>query len=290
MYERNKPSAKLVVFLALLLWAVFCFFPIYWTIITSFKTASEVYNSTPSFLPFVDFQPTLASWVKIFSTGSGAAAGGNFLNIARNSLIAALGGAVGSVILGAAGAYGLARFRYHRMTNENISFMMISQRMLPPIGLATPYFVIFAKLGMIDKLYTLILVYAAMNTPLLIWILKDFFADIPVEIEESALIDGCSQLGVFLRIALPLALPGIVVAFLFAFCFSWSEFLFALTLTLGNVTTLPLQIAGNVSTSTTGVAYWDLSAQAVFVLFVPLLIAILVNRNIVRGLTLGAVK
>jgi len=290
MKEGKKPSVKLVVFLGLLLWAIFCFFPIYWTIITSFKTPSEVYSSTPLFFPFIDFQPTLASWMKIFGTGSNAAAGGNFLFIARNSLIAASGGAVGAVLLGASGAYALARFRYQKMSNQNISFMMISQRMLPPIALATPYFVLLSKLGMVDNLFTLMLVYAAMNAPLLVWMLKDFFAGIPVEIEESALIDGCSPMSVFWRIALPLALPGIVVAFLFAFCFSWSEFLFALTLTLGNATTLPVQIAGNVSTSTTGTAYWDLSAQAVVVLFVPLLIAILVNRNIVSGLTLGAVK
>jgi multiple sugar transport system permease protein len=286
----NKPFIKLAVFLALLFWAFFCFFPIYWTIITSFKTSSEVYSATPLFLPFINFKPTLASWMKIFGTGSNAAAGGNFLSIARNSLIAAFGGGVGAVLLGGLGAYGLARFEYKKMSNKNISFMMISQRMLPPIALATPYFVIFSKLGMVDSLFTLILVYTSMNTPLLVWMLKDFFSAIPVEIEESALIDGCSALSVFWRIALPLALPGVLVAFLFAFCFSWNEFLFALTLTLGNATTLPVQIAGNISTSTTGTAYWDLAAQAVVVLFVPLLIAILVNRNIVSGLTLGAVK
>jgi multiple sugar transport system permease protein len=121
-----------------------------------------------------------------------------------------------------------------------------------------------------------------------IWLLWDFFADLPVEIEESALVDGCSRMGAFFRIALPLAAPGLVVAFLFAFVFSWNEFLYALTLTFNDAKTLPVQIAGNVIN--TGPRYWDLATQGNFVLLPPLLIALLAGRYIVRGLTLGAVK
>ncbi len=290
--EKNR-LGRVIVYGVLIVWIAFSLFPLYFSIITSVKTPADVYSVTPKFLPFVDFQPTLEAWTNMFKTRIGAVeewtmGGGRILFIARNSLLAALGGATLATLLGALAAYGLARFRFRRWKNEDIGFFLISQRMFPPIALAVPYFVLFNRLHMLDKLPTLILIYAAMNTPLVVWLLWDFFADLPIEVEESALVDGCSRLGVFFRIALPLAAPGLVVAFLFSFVFSWNEFLFAFTLTFDSAKTLPFQIAGNVIN--TGPRYWDLAAQGIVVLLPPLLIALAASKYIVRGLTLGAVK
>jgi multiple sugar transport system permease protein len=127
-----------------------------------------------------------------------------------------------------------------------------------------------------------------MNLPLVVWLLRDYFTDLPVEIEEAALVDGDSRYGAFFRIILPLAAPGLVVAFLFAFVFSWNDFLFALTLTVQNAKTLPLQLAGNVTLR--GPRYWDIAAQGLVVMLPPLIIALLAGRYIVRGLTLGAIN
>src|SRR5690606_1121457 len=151
-----------------------------------------------------------------------------------------------------------------------------------------PYFLLFGRIGQLDKVTTLIVVFAASNLPLVIWLLRDYFQDLPIEIEEASMVDGSSQYGAFFRIALPLALPGLVVAFLFAFVFAWNEFLFALTLSIDQAKTLPVQIAGNVTLR--GPRYWDIAAQGLIVMLPPLVIALLVGKYIVRGLTLGAVK
>ena len=293
MSIRRNFWARVIVYTLLIIWTLTALFPLYFPVITSIKTPIDVYSVVPKFIPFVDFRPTAESWTDMFrksvsSEEQWTVGGGRILLIAKNSLLAAFGGATGATLLGALAAYGLARFRFRRWKNEDIGFFLISQRILPPIAFAVPYFVLFNRLHALDKLPTLIMVYTAMNTPLVVWLLRDFFADLPIEVEESALVDGCSRLGTFVRIALPLAAPGLVVAFLFAFAFCWNEFLFAFTLTFDAAKTLPCQIAGNVIN--TGPRYWDLAAQGTFVLLPPLLIAVAASRYIVRGLTLGAVK
>jgi multiple sugar transport system permease protein len=274
----------------LLLWALFTFFPIYWTFITSVKSSAVVNRSGPTFLPWGDFDPSLQPFRDIFGGGEGYGVSGmgDVGLLMRNSLGAALGSATLAVVLGAMAAYALSRFRYRRWKNKDIAFWFVSQRMFPPLALVVPYFILFNQFELLDRLPTLILVYTAMNLPLVIWLLRDYFADLPLELEEASLVDGSSRYGAFFRIALPLALPGLVVAFLFAFVFAWNEFLFALTLTFDQAKTLPLQLAGNVTLR--GPRYWDIAAQGLVVMLPPLLIALLVGRYIVRGLTLGAVK
>ncbi len=280
----NSRIGRLLAYSLLIVWLIFALFPLYFSLITSIKSLKDVYSPTPSFLPFIDFSPTLEAWRGMFKQ----AAGGRLLFIFKNSGVVAMGSAIGATLLGSLAAYGLARFRFQSWKNEDIGFFFISQLMFPPIALAVPYFILFNWLSMLDKLSTLILIYTAMNTPLVVWLLWDFFRELPVEIEEAALVDGCSRLGTFFRIALPLAVPGIVVAFLFSFVFAWNEFLFALTLTTDQAKTLPFQIAGNVTN--TGPRYPDIAAQSIFVLIPPLLVALAAGRHIVRGLTLGAVK
>jgi multiple sugar transport system permease protein len=274
----------------LALWSVFTLFPIYWTVVTAFKSPREVTGGKPTFIPWVDFQPTLDPFRGIFGAGEGYAVAnmGDVPVLMRNSFMAAGGSGLLAILLGTSAAYALSRFRFQRWKNDDIAFWIISQRMFPPIALVVPFFVLFNALEILDNVGTLILVYTAMNLPLVVWLLRDYFRDLPIELEEASMVDGTTRLGAFFRIALPLTLPGLVVAFLFAFVFAWNEFLFASTLTFDKAKTLPVQIAGNVTT--TGPRYWDIAAQALVVMVPPLIVALLAGRYIVRGLTLGAVK
>lgn len=281
---------RAVSYAVLVIWGLFTLFPLYWTITTSVKPQSAVTAQVPTFIPWVQFEPTLQPFRDIFGEGEGYGVSGmgDVTKLFWNSFASAFFSALFAVILGAMAAYALSRFRYRRWKNNDIAFWFISQRMMPPIALVVPYFILFGRVGLLDQLPVLIAVYTAMNLPLVIWLLRDYFQDLPIEIEEASMVDGSSRYGAFFRIALPLAVPGIVVAFLFAFVFAWNEFLFGLTLTIDDAKTLPVQLAGNVTLR--GPRYWDIAAQGLVVMLPPLLIALLVGRYIVRGLTLGAIK
>ncbi len=283
-------GTKILSYIVLIAWAFFTLFPLYWTIITSVKTQSAVSAPNPTFIPWVQFEPTLQPFRDIFGEGEGYGVSGmgDVARLFRNSFSAAFFSALFAVVLGAMAAYALSRFRYRRWRNNDIAFWFISQRMMPPIALVVPYFLLFGRVGLLDSVPVLIAVYTAMNLPLVIWLLRDYFQDLPIEIEEASMVDGTSRYGAFFRVALPLAVPGLVVAFLFAFVFAWNEFLFGLTLTIDQAKTLPVQLAGNVTLR--GPRYWDIAAQGLVVMLPPLIIALLVGRYIVRGLTLGAVK
>ncbi|WP_369019256.1 carbohydrate ABC transporter permease [Thermatribacter velox] len=160
--------------------------------------------------------------------------------------------------------------------------------MFPPVALAMPFFILFNVLQLLDNVLSLIIVYSVMNLPIVTWIVKEFFSDLPKELEEAALVDGCSRWKALFTILMPLAIPGIAVSFLFSFIFSWNEFLIALTLTFENAKTLPLQMAG--LTTLRGPQYWDIAASSLVIMIPPLLVTIFANRYIIRGLTFGAVK
>jgi multiple sugar transport system permease protein len=283
-------AKRIATYALLIVWSLFTLFPLYWTVVTSIKTRAAVTGQIPTFIPWVDFSPTLDAWRNIFGGGEGyrASGMGDLGLLMRNSLTASLGSATLAVILGTMAAYGLSRFRYRRWNNRHIAFWMVSQRMLPPIALAVPFFIFFDRIGIYDTVLSLVLVYTAANLPIVVWLLRDYFRDLPIELEEAAQVDGATRVGAFVRIALPLVLPGLVVAFLFAFVFAWNEFLFALELTLSDAKTLPVQISGNVNVR--GTQYWDIAAQGLVVMFPPIVVALLAGRYIVRGLTLGAVK
>ena len=274
----------------LAIWAVFAIFPIYWTFITAFKSPREVTGGKPTFFPGVDYSPTIDPFRRIFGGGQGfdVATMGDVPQLMRNSFFAAAGSGLLAITLGTTAAYALSRFRFHKWKNNDIAFWIISQRMFPPIALVVPYFVLFNELNILDNIGSLILVYTGMNLPLVVWLMRDYFRDLPIDLEEASMVDGTTRAGAFFRIALPLTLPGLMVAFLFSFVFAWNEFLFAATLTFTDARTLPVQIAGNVTT--TGPRYWDIAAQGLIVMIPPLIVALLAGRYIVRGLTLGAMK
>jgi multiple sugar transport system permease protein len=172
--------------------------------------------------------------------------------------------------------------------NEDIAFWMISQRMLPPIAVVIPIYVLFQQLNMLDTHAALIITYVAANLPIVIWLMRDYFRTIPIELEECAAIDGASRYRIFWSIVLPLAAPGLVATFLFVLVFTWNEYLLALFLSGAKVQTLPYVISSQ--NATRGPQWWDMSVLILIMIVPVIAMAIALERYIARGLLVGAVK
>ena len=172
--------------------------------------------------------------------------------------------------------------------NDDIAFWMISQRMLPPIAVVIPIYILFQRLHLLDTYTALIITYVASNLPIVIWLMRDYISTIPIELEECAAIDGASRYRIFWSIVLPLAIPGLVATFLFVLVFTWNEYLLALFLSSANSQTLPLVIAGQ--NATRGPQWWNMSVLILIMIIPVIVIAIVLERYITRGLLIGAVK
>src|SRR5579884_119084 len=261
-------------YLVVLLALTFFLFPIYWMLIASIKLPADILHIPPVWFPA---HPTLIHFATVMQLKGGAAL--------RNSLVIASSATLLALLLGGLAAYSLARFN---TGGRHLAFWIFSQRLMPPIVVVIPIFLVFRVFGLLDTYVGLIVLYAFFNLPYVIWMLRSYFAEVPVEIEESALVDGCTRLGVLRWVTLPLTLPGLIATATFAFIFSWTEFLFALILTRNNAFTLPVTIAGYYGTQG---AIWGQAAALAVVATIPLfVIGVLVQKHFVRGLTLGAVK
>ena len=172
--------------------------------------------------------------------------------------------------------------------NEDIAFWMISQRMLPPIAVVIPIYILFQRLHLLDTYTALIITYVVSNLPIVIWLMRDYISTIPIELEECASIDGASRYRIFWSIVLPLAIPGLVATFLFVLVFTWNEYLLALFLSSANSQTLPLVIAAQ--NATRGPQWWNMSVLILIMIIPVIAIAIVLERYITRGLLIGAVK
>ncbi len=172
--------------------------------------------------------------------------------------------------------------------NSNVAFWLISQRMLPPVAVVIPIYVLFQRLGMLDTLQALIITYVAVNLPIVVWLMRDYFSTIPVELEESAAVDGASPYRVFRSIVLPIAVPGLVATFLFILVFAWNEYLLALFLSSANAQTMPLTVAAQ--NATRGPQWWYMSVLILIMIVPVIAVAVALERFISRGLLVGAVK
>lgn len=172
--------------------------------------------------------------------------------------------------------------------NDDIAFWLISQRMLPPVAVIIPIYVLFQALGLLDTQLALIITYSAVNLPIVIWFLRDYFNTIPIEIEESAFIDGASRLQVFTRIILPLAVPGLIATFLIVLVFTWNEYIIAVFLTKGEAQTMPLLIVAQ--NATRGPQWWNISLLVLLMIAPIIAMSVALERFIARGLLVGAVK
>ncbi len=281
----NRTSVKKLVtdaatYIIIAIFAALFLFPIYWTFITSIKMQADTFTS--KFLPFFQFEPTLRGWIGQLQAAE------NFKAL-LNSTIIGVSSAALATFLGSMAGYGLARFNFRRFfKNADIISWFLSLRIMPPIALALPFYALMLNLGVIDTHPAVILIHTAFFMPYAVLVTRDAFKSLPIEIEESALIDGCSRRQLFFRIALPLIAPALAAIYIIIFAFSWNEFLFAYVLTNKVAVTMPVYIAGTVTT--VGVLFDVLSVRAIITILPPVIIGLLVQRYIISGLTMGAVK
>jgi len=269
-------SALFVIMVAIVV--IWTLFPIYWAAISSVKSSSDNYGNL--WLPWVHFQPTLKPWRDMFALPEVRSA-----TIISTQL--AIGAATLSLVLGTLAAYGIARFRFFRPQNGSLTTWFLSQRIAPPVIFVTPYFLLMRQAGLLDTTWGLIILNATFNMTFPIIILTQMFREVPIEMEEAAQVDGASRWEMFFRISLPLVAPGLVVAWMLALAFSWNEFLFAFSSTVQN---RPLSVAVVGAEQTRGVDYQFVGTRTLWAMIVPLIAALLAQRYIVRGLSLGAVK
>ncbi|MDZ7603673.1 MAG: carbohydrate ABC transporter permease [Hoeflea sp.] len=285
-------SGRLAVYSVLILWAIICLFPIYWTITTSFKMAPDVMRG--SLIPFWDYTPKWLGWKSLGlspdTIWAESTVRNEFLKRFYNSVITSLSASALAVFLGSLAAYGLSRFSYRFgfMRNSDISFFFLSQLILPPVVLALPFLVLYKSLALLDTRIGLILLYTLTVLPIVIWIMRDQFAGIPKELEEAALVDGLSIWGAFATIVMPIALPGMVAAFILSLVLTWNEYFFAALLTSTHANTLPVMVASQ--TGSQGISWWSMAALS-FAAILPLIaIGIVLERYIIKGLAAGAGK
>ena len=295
--NQSSPGVNLVIYRimiygGLLFWAFLCLFPIYWTITTSFKTAVSVTQG--HLIPWIDFTP---KWIGFRSLGLSpetifqiSTVREEFLKRFFNSVITSVSASILAVMLGSLAAYGLSRFQYKLgfIKNSDISFFFLSQMILPPVVLALPFLVLYRELALLDSAIGLVMLYALMVLPIVIWIMRDQFSTIPIELEEAGLVDGLSVWGVFMRIVLPISFPGMVAAFILCLVLSWNEYFFAALLTSADAKTLPVMVASQ--TGSQGINWWSMAALSTAAIAPLAIIGVLLERYIVKGLSTGAVK
>lgn len=251
-------------------------FPIFWITSIAFKQPEDYFKFPPVWIPS---QPTLKHFVNVQTTGVGG------YTAFKNSLIINTASTVISMVLGSLAAYAIARFK---TGGKHFSFWIVSQRMLPPIALVFPIFLLMRTLHWVDTYRCMILVYVAFSLPFVIWMLRSYFLEVPKEIEESALIDGCSNLSVLFKIVLPMSLPGVIATAVLTYIFTWTEFLFALMLSRTNVFTVPVALSTYFGSEA---QFWgEVGVLSVLSMAPVFVMGLAVQKHFARGLTLGAVK
>jgi multiple sugar transport system permease protein len=252
----------------------FFLFPVYFVCIMAFKSGSDIYANPPIWVPT---DATLRHFERVIGQGGLWSLGVSLLNAGSSTVLA--------VLIGSLAAYAMARYK---VGGDNLPFFILSQRFMPPVAVIFPFLLFFKTLKWMDTPQALIVVYLIFNLPYAVWMMRGFFLEIPREVEESALVDGCSPLGAFWRIALPLVRPGMVATGVFCFIFSWTEFFFALTLTKSHAVPISVYVVnffGNL-----GVQWGQIGAATIISITPVFILSIIVQRYLVRGLTLGAVK
>jgi multiple sugar transport system permease protein len=336
-----KGPPRYFALLGILFWALFTLFPLYWVVVTSFKTSLSVVGHA-TFIPFVDFDPSLQAWNELFSGERG-----QFFNNVIASTLIGLSSAVLATAIGAMAAYALVRFPFRVklasglaffivalggylfgsyqlgfgraasmlvafvvalivslitnrlrvpgpvMGNEDIIFWFVSQRMFPPIVTAFALFLMYTEVGrmgfkLVDTYVGMVLAYIAFSLPIVVWLMRDFFAALPLEVEEAAMVDNVPSWRIFLGIVVPMSMPGLIATFMITLAFVWNEFLFALFLTNAKWQTLPILVAGQ--NSQRGDEWWSISAAALVAIIPMMVMAILLSRLMRSGLLLGAIK
>ena len=255
--------------------AAISLFPIFILVATSLKTRVQAFSIPPVWI----FVPTLQNYVCVLFRE-------NFLRFFFNSIVVALFSTLFSVIMGGLAGYALVRFRFMGKGVVSVSTLLL--RMIPPVVLVIPVFVLWSRFGIINSRIGLIIAYVALNLPFTIWLLHSFIAEIPVELEEAAVLDGCGELGIFFRIIMPLITPGVAAASIFTFRIAWNEFILSLVLTNRLTRTLP--VAVSLYLTDYGIEWGKITAIGTFIALPAFVFTFVAARKLIRGLTAGAVK
>jgi multiple sugar transport system permease protein len=288
----RRLASRVLIYAALIFWTFVCLFPIYWTVTTSFKSAIDVTQG--HLIPWLDFLPDWKGWRSlglspdtILGTSTARA---EFTSRFVNSILTSVGASLIALVLGSLAAYGLSRFRYKFawMRNDDILFFFMSQLILPPVVLALPFLVLYKALVLLDTTFGLILLYTLTVLPIVIWIMRDQFNSIPIELDEAAFVDGLSVWGAFMRIIMPLSIPGMAAAFILSLVLCWNEYFFAALLTSTDAKTLPVMVASQ--TGSQGINWWSMAALSTAAIAPLVMVGIFLERYIVSGLTTGAGK
>jgi multiple sugar transport system permease protein len=274
MRSRRAATTLVLRYLAAIAVTIVFLFPIYWLFIISFKTPDEIFAFPPVWWP-ANIQ--FANYAVLFKDGDVIAV--------WNSLVIAASSTLLAMFFGTIAAYSLVRFR---TGGDNLAIWIISQRMMPPIVIVFPIFLLYVWLGGVDTHWGLILLYTAFNLPYVIWMMRGYIADIPIELEESALVDGCSRWQVLMGVVFPMARAGLFATAVFTFVFAWNDFIFALVLTRTEVITYPVQVTHYFGGQSN---FWAKIAAMSVLGTLPVFMAVaMLQRYLVRGISMGAVK
>lgn len=274
MNAGKKRISKYVHGLFLLLVCIWCLVPFLWMIMVSLRNKVDIINPVNLWVT-----PTLENYRTIIQQN-------NILMYFKNSFLIAIVSTFISLAIGGIAAYGFARFSWTK--REDRAFWVLSQRFLPPMAVVIPFFLMASLVGILDTPWVLIICYTTFNIPFTIWMMRGFFEDLPIELEEAAWVDGCSRLQAVRKIIIPLVTPGIVATAIFCVINSWNEFVFANFLTSIRAKTIPTSVMMYLSVS--GVKWGEMAATGVLAVIPVMLFAIVVQKHMIRGLTFGSVK
>lgn len=283
--RRQSIIGRVVRVALLTLVGLFFLFPIFWVILMSFQTNQDILRIPPSII----FQPTLENYAALISGRLESTAGVleiRFMSNLMNSVILAVSSVALSLVLGIPAAYAFARFKFR--LGEDIAFTLLSFRFAPPLLVLLPLALYFQQMGLIDTYFGLIWVYQLITLPLILWIVRGYFEDISEDIEHAYRLDGNGWFKTFVRIAIPLAKPGIAAATLLSFIFAWNNFVFALI--LASAAKQPVTVGALAFVTASGIQYGQIAASIVLSVAPTLLLALYAQRYLVEGLSLGAVK
>jgi len=273
--RKNSIQFEIIRYLLTVLLLLFFFFPILYSFLTSWKQPIDAFSIPPKWL----FSPTIENYIMVLRRA-------DFTKVYINSLVVTVLSTALAVIPGVLAGYALSRFRFR--SKEGVANWILSTRMGPAIGIVLPVFIFAKTVHLLDSLGILIALYTIFNLSYVVWMMRSFFDEIPVELDEAAQVDGASLLQVIIQVVFPLAAPGLVATSIFCVIMTWNEFLWAFMLTNRNAKTLPVMMNGFITEQ--GILWGQLSAASVMVVLPIFVFALIIQKNLVRGMTFGAVK
>jgi multiple sugar transport system permease protein len=274
--KKRSIIENIIVTVLIILVVSFFFIPVYWLVITAFKYGRDAFAIPPQWL-FFDF--TLKNFKEVLNETKS-------IVFIKNSLVISTGTVFLSLLLGVPGGYALARAKSRIIYTSSFFFLILL--MIPPVAMLIPFYLIMRDIDLLGTYWAVIILDTVFDASFVVWMMRSYFADVPKEMEEAALVDGASKFFAFIKVALPLSIPGIITSAIYTFSYSWNDFLFALMLTSPKTKTIPLGILASFSAIEIG--WGKMATMSIFAIIPAVFISIFLNRYFVQGLTMGATK